>query len=98
MHIALMILAGLVLLAILNFGPQLLGQSFNGANAFIWIWLGISILNGMYGHFRAGIPVINEIGAFIPIFGIPAIAAYYLIWQAKKARRSGRFGDATTRE
>ena len=40
-----------------------------------------SILNGAVGVFRAGIPLINEIGAFIPIFGIPAAIAWYLAYR-----------------
>ena len=79
MHIAMLVAAGLVLLAILHYGPHLLGLSFNGALAFLWIWLAISILNGLYGHFRAGIPAINEIGAFLPIYLIPAALAVYLM-------------------
>jgi hypothetical protein len=27
---------------------------------------------------QAGIPLLNEIGAFIPIFGVPAAVAWYL--------------------
>lgn len=79
MHILMVTAAGLILLAIMHFGPALIGQSFNGEKIFIWVWLVLSILNGLYGHFRAGIPLINEIGALIPIFGIPALAAWYLM-------------------
>ena len=82
MHILMVTVAGLVLLAIMHFGPGLIGQPFNGARAFIWVWLIIAIANGLYGHFRAGIPPINEIGAFVPIFGIPALAAWYLMRRA----------------
>ena len=78
MHILMVTVAGLVLLAIMHFGPGLIGQSFDGAKIFISVWLVLSIANGLYGHFRAGIPLINEIGALIPIFGIPALAAWYL--------------------
>ncbi len=78
MHIAMLVAGGIVLLAIMHFGPRLLGLSFSGANAFIWVWLIVSILNGIYGHVSVGIPVINEIGAFIPIFGIPAALAWVL--------------------
>jgi len=28
-----------------------------------------------------GIPLINEVGAFIPIFGIPAAVAWYLAYR-----------------
>ena len=41
MHIAMLVAAGLVLLAILHYGPGLVGLSFNGAYAFLWIWLAI---------------------------------------------------------
>ena len=52
-----------------------------GAALFIWVWLVAAILNGAVGVFRAGIPLINEIGAFIPIFGIPAVIAWYLAYR-----------------
>jgi hypothetical protein len=42
------------------------------------VWLLISIANGVVGVVQAGIPVLNEIGAFIPIFGVPAVVAWYL--------------------
>jgi hypothetical protein len=42
------------------------------------VWLLISIANGVVGVVQAGIPVLNEIGAFIPIFGVPAAVAWYL--------------------
>ena len=38
----------------------------------------IKLLNGAVGVLRAGIAVINEIGAFIWIFGIPAAVAWFL--------------------
>jgi len=78
MHIVMVTVAGLVLLAIMHFGPNLIGMKFDGARIFIWVWLVISIVNALYGHYRAGIPMINEIGALIPIFGIPAALAWYL--------------------
>jgi hypothetical protein len=33
------------------------------------------------GVTQAGIPLINEIAAFIPIFGIPAAAAWFLAYR-----------------
>ena len=56
-------------------------QRAEGAALFIWVWLVASILNGAVGVFSAGIPLINEIGAFIPIFGIPAAVAWYLAYR-----------------
>ena len=57
-----------------------------GAGAIDWIlcwvvWLVASIVNGAFGVMHAGIPVINEIGAFIPIFGVPAALAWYLAYK-----------------
>jgi hypothetical protein len=48
---------------------------------FIWAWLAASVVNGAVGVLRAGIPLVNEIGAFIPIFGIPAALAWYLAYK-----------------
>lgn len=79
MHILMLVVIGIVLLALMHYGPRLAGVSFDGAWYFIWIWFVISILNGLYGHVRAGIPLLNEIGALIPIFGIPAALAWYLM-------------------
>ena len=53
----------------------------SGAYVFIWVWLVVAILNGAYGVMRAGIPLINELGAFIPIFGIPVLVAWYLAFK-----------------
>jgi hypothetical protein len=79
MHIVMVTAGGLVALAVFYFGATLMGRSrADGAALFIWVWLVAAILNGAVGIFRAGIPLINEIGAFIPIFGIPAAAAWFL--------------------
>jgi hypothetical protein len=79
MHILMLVAIGAILLAVMHFGPRLAGIGFDGARTFIWVWLVVSILNGLYGHLRVGIPVLNEIGAFIPIFGIPAALAWVLM-------------------
>jgi hypothetical protein len=34
--------------------------------------------NGAIGVLQAGIPLLNEVAAFIPIFCVPAVAAWYL--------------------
>ena len=82
MHIAMVTAGGLVALAIFYFGATLIGQGrAMGAALFIWVWLVASILNGAVGVMRAGIPLVNEIGAFIPIFGIPAAIAWYLAYR-----------------
>jgi hypothetical protein len=73
--IGLVVLAGFVIVARL-LGRR--GHALDGARPFIWVWLVASIANGVNGVLQAGIPVLNEIGAFIPIFGVPAAVAWYL--------------------
>jgi hypothetical protein len=80
MHIAMLVVGGLALAVLCYFAPSnLFATKSSGMMTFIWVWLAISITNALYGHFRAGIPAINEIGAFFPIFLIPAAVAYYLM-------------------
>jgi len=82
MHIVMVVVAGLAGLVVFYFGATLMGRPrATGAAVFIWVWLTASILNGMVGVLRAGIPLINEIGAFIPIFGIPAAIAWFLAYR-----------------
>ncbi len=82
MHILMFVVIGLVGLAAFYFGAGLLGKSgAQGALAFLWVWLVVSVGNGIFGVMRAGIPVINEVGALIPIYGIPAAVAWYLAYK-----------------
>ena len=81
-HIALIVAVGLIGLAAFYFGYRMFGRSgAAGAALFIWVWLVASILNAAVGVLKAGIPFINEVGAFIPIFGIPAAVAWYLAYR-----------------
>ena len=87
MHIAIVVIGGLLALAVFYFGYRFAGLNpAAGAALFIWVWLVASVLNGAVGVFKAGIPVINEIAAFIPIFGIPAAVAWYLAYRYGAAR------------
>jgi hypothetical protein len=82
MHIVIVVIGGLAGLAAFYFGTRKVGRPpAAGAALFIWVWLVASILNGAVGVLRAGIPLINEVGAFIPIFGIPAGIAWYLAYR-----------------
>jgi len=82
MHILMIVIGGLVGLAAFYFGYRMFGRGgAAGAALFIWVWLAASILNGAVGVLSAGIPVINEVGAFVLIFGIPAAAAWYLAYR-----------------
>jgi hypothetical protein len=79
MHIVIVVIVGFDALAAFYFGAPLCNRGRQaGAVIFVWVWLTATLINGMVGVLRAGIPVLNEIGAFIPIFGIPALAAWYL--------------------
>jgi hypothetical protein len=82
MHIVMVVAGGLVGLAAFYFGYRMFGRpGAAGAALFIWVWLIASLLNGAVGVFRAGIPLINEVAAFVPIFGIPAAIAWYLAYR-----------------
>jgi len=86
-HILMLVVGGIAALALFYLGAGLFGRTGAQAAAiFIWVWLVGTILNGAVGVLRAGIPVINEIGAFIPIFGIPAAIAWYLAYRYGVAR------------
>jgi hypothetical protein len=79
MHILTLVIFGLGALAVFFFGARLFNRSGRtGAIAFIPVWLIAALLNGAVGVMGVGIPLVNEIGAFIPIFGIPAAVAWYL--------------------
>ena len=82
MHIAMVVAFGLIALAAFYFGAGLFQRSGpTGAAVFIWVWLAAALVNGTVGVLRAGIPVLNEVAAFVPIFGIPAVAAWYLAYK-----------------
>lgn len=79
MHIVMLVVFGLIALAAFYFGASLFQRSGQaGAAVFIWVWLAAALVNGAVGVLQAGIPVLNEIAAFIPIFGVPAAVAWYL--------------------
>jgi len=82
MHVVVVVVIGLIVLTAFFFGASLIGRGGPaGAFVFIWVWLVIAVGNTVYGVMRAGIPLLNEIGAFIPIFGVPAAAAWYLAFR-----------------
>ena len=82
MHVVVVVVIGLIVLTAFFFGASLIGRGGPaGAFVFIWVWLVIAVGNTVYGVMRAGIPLLNEVGAFIPIFGVPAAAAWYLAFR-----------------
>ena len=82
MHIVIVVIGGLAGLTFFFFGYRMFGRSgAAGAALFIPVWLVASILNAAVGVTQAGIPLVNELAAFVPIFGIPAAAAWYLAYR-----------------
>jgi hypothetical protein len=82
MHTLRMTIIGLVLLAVFvaiaAFLNRSQGRHINGAWVFIWTWLVVAIANLLVGVFAAGIPLTIEIAVLAVVFGIPALAAWYL--------------------
>jgi hypothetical protein len=80
-HVLILIVIGHVVLAAFVVVAGLInrnGNAVDGARQFIWVWLVAALANGAVGVLQAGIPLVNELAAFIPIFGVPAAAAWYL--------------------
>ena len=78
-HIIVVTTVGLAVVGVFVITAGLQGASrAAAARSAIGAWLMGAIANGAYGVFNAGISIINEIGAFIPIFGIPACVAFIL--------------------
>jgi hypothetical protein len=89
-HIFILVVIGLIVLAVFVLVGRFAGgrgHGADGARAFIWVWLLTAIANGAVGVMQAGIPLLNEIGALIPIFGVPAAAAWYLSRRSAGAAR-----------
>ncbi len=81
MYILVLIVVGHLVLAACIFVARLLskgGRTVDGVRPFIWVWLIVSIANGAVGVLQADIPWWHEALAFVPIFGVPVAAAWYL--------------------
>jgi hypothetical protein len=81
MHILILVVIGLLVLVLFVLFAHLLnrsGHAVDGARQFIWVWLLASVANGVVGVVHAGIPLLNEVAAFVPIFGVPAAVAWYV--------------------
>jgi hypothetical protein len=77
-----MTIIGLLLLGLFVIGTWLWnrsqGKRIDGAWIFIWIWFAIALVNLLVGVFVADIPLLTEILVLLIVFGIPAIAAWYV--------------------
>lgn len=88
MHVAWWTGAGLLLLLVTMSIAMMLIHRADAARqtsrAFIGVWLLAALANGYNGFANHGIPLVNEIAAFVPIFGIPAAAAWF--WSRRSER------------
>jgi len=74
MHTALVITAGLILLALMLFIGQKLGVSRHIlAYSFVGIWLVVSVVNGAVGVVTAGQPLVSELVIGSGVFGAPLV-------------------------
>lgn len=81
LHVLTWTVAGLVLLAAFIAVTALANSGgarvpFDGVRVFPWVWLVAALGNAISGWANHGIPLVNEIAAFVPIFGIPALASW----------------------
>jgi hypothetical protein len=82
MHIVMLVAFGLIALAAFVVVGKAIGSRgipYNAPKLFIPVWLIASLLNSAIGIVGAGIPIQNEMAAFIPIFGIPAAVAWWIM-------------------
>jgi hypothetical protein len=85
MRTAIIIVAGLVLLAVFLFAGRLFGRTepqamVTGAKIFIALWLAAALVNMWIGVSRAGYSVAEELPIFLVIFALPAAGAAY-VWR-----------------
>ena len=89
MHIVVFVLIGLGVLGFF----MAVGTAINrrrpypvdAARLFIWMWLPAAAVNSAVGYLQVGIPLLNELGAFAVIFGVPAAAALFLSRRTRPA-------------
>jgi FtsH-binding integral membrane protein len=82
MHTLRMTLIGFVVLAVFVMGAWALnrsqGKRIDGAWIFIWVWLVAAVVNLLVGVYAAGVPLTLELLVLAIVFGLPALAAWYL--------------------
>jgi hypothetical protein len=79
MHTLMMVVGGLVALGIFVLAAVLLGRSVaDGARVFILPWLAASVINMLGGIYWAGYAFNAEAVVLVVVFGVPAVAAFYV--------------------
>ncbi len=83
MHVLTLIVAGLVLLSLVYGVARSTGRRFrNLLPYYLAVWFVASLANLWIGVTRAGYSVAEEALVLIPVFGIPALAAFLLARRA----------------
>ena len=86
MRTALVLLAGLLLLAAFMIVAKLFSSNYPGApgwatGAFVVVWLAVTGFNMWVGVNRAGYSAAEELPILLLLFGVPALAAVVLKWK-----------------
>lgn len=87
MHMATVIFAGLLLLAVFALFGRLWGHDAAGvalaARWFIPVWAGVALVNLWVGVTKAGYTLAQELPILALVFAVPALAAAFTAWQMK---------------
>lgn len=87
MHMAMVIFAGLLLLAVFALFGRLWGHDAAGVAQAAWwfmpVWAGVALVNLWVGVSKAGYTVAQELPILAVVFLVPAAVAMLLAWQMK---------------
>lgn len=87
MHMATVIFAGFLLLAVFALFGRLWGHDAAGvalaARWFVPVWAGVALVNMWVGVTKAGYSVMQELPILALVFAIPAGAAFFIAWQMR---------------
>ena len=85
MHMALVILAGILLAVVFGMFGRLWGHDMAGLTQglrwFVPVWFGVALVNMWVGVTKAGYTVAQEAPILLMVFALPAGLAALVIWQ-----------------
>lgn len=88
MHMAMVIVGGLLLLAVFAVFGRLWGHDTAGialaARWFVPVWAGVALINMWVGVTTAGYTVMQELPILLVVFAVPAAVALVVAWQIAK--------------
>ena len=84
MHMLIATLIGLATLAVFTAAAGAINKAkattpVNGPGMFLWLWLIACVIHAYIGVAVAGYSLGSELAVHAVIFGVPALAAWYLI-------------------